>query len=188
MEECLKLKSTSVIYFYCNYQDDQRNTFLAVARALLAQLLNQNQDLLPYLHGECISSGQVSLVSSQLCVELLETCLNTMGTTHIIIDGIDECDFKERKSMLSFFASLIEDDETPGRLRGLFVSQDENDIRKLLRAASILRLTGDHNNSDIESYATKWSLQIQQNFGLSKVTQEYIISVVCSGAEGEDTY
>jgi hypothetical protein len=69
----MKLDSVAVAFFYCKYQDEQKKTFLAIARALLAQLLNKNEDLLPYLHDQCISSGQVSLVSSKMCMELLET-------------------------------------------------------------------------------------------------------------------
>lgn len=184
VEACRKVPSTATIYFYCSYQDEQRKKFLSVARALIAQLLLQNDTLLPYLHEQCLASGQASLVSSQLCEDILKTCLTTMGTVYIIIDGIDECDFPERKAILSFVTSLVANSATPGKLRALFVSQDENDIKKLLRSCTVLRLTDDHNRSDIETYATKRSQEIQEKFQLSDETRRYIVNIVRDGSDG----
>lgn len=184
VEKCLKRSSASVAFFYCKYQDNQKNSFLAVARSLLAQLMNQNEDLLlSYLYDKCIASGEVSLVSSQLCTELLETSLKTLLKTFIIIDGIDECKLTERKAILSFFTGLIGDSSIQGALRGLFVSQDENDIRKLVKNAAQVRLTDGH-KSDIDIYAAHWSARIREKFELPNATQEYIRSAVSEGSEG----
>ncbi|TVY90638.1 C2H2 finger domain transcription factor, partial [Lachnellula willkommii] len=89
-----------------------------------------------------------------------------------------------RHTSLNFFTSLIDNDITPGRLRGLFVSQDENDIRRLLRNASVLRLTEEHNKSDIEAYTSHWSSKIVLKFGIPDVTLEHIKAVVLGGCEG----
>jgi hypothetical protein len=131
-----------------------------------------------------MGSGQVTLVSEQLFSECLETCLATMQKTYVIIDGIDECDAPERNEMISFFASLVEKADAPGGLRALFISQDESDIRRLLRNATALKLTGAHNKDDIESYATEWTKKIQTRFALSDATAEYVKTAVCDGAEG----
>lgn len=185
IEECQKLDDVKVVYFYCSHQDDQRKTYLAVARALLAQLLIQHEGLLAYLHEQCISSGQVSLVSSQKCTELLETCFKTVSKTYVIIDGIDECDLAERKTLLTFVSSFTTNSDPPGKLRTLFISQDENDIRRLLKASTVLRLTDAHNKSDIESYAAQWSSRIQQKFGLPDITRNHILAAVRDGSEGK---
>ena len=110
-----------------------------------------------------------------------------MSKVYIVVDGIDECDVPERKSIISFFTSLIENVEryaTPGNIRALFVSQYENDIRKLLRSASVLSLTDSHNKSDIESYATQWSSRIQNKFKVNDDTKKYIMSTVSDGSDG----
>jgi hypothetical protein len=164
VEACRKITSTTTIYFYCSYQDEQRRKFLSVARALIAQLLIQNDILLPYLHEQCLASGQASLVSLQLCEDILKTCLATIGQVYIIIDGIDECEFSERKSILSFVTSLVGNSAAPSKLRTMFVSQDENDIKRLLRSCAVLRLTDDHNRSDIESYTLKCHKKSRINF------------------------
>jgi hypothetical protein len=181
----MKLPSISLAFFYCRHQDDQRNTFLAVTRTILTQLLNQNQELLPYLYDQCLSSGQPSLVSPKLCENLLKTVLTTISKTYLIIDGIDECIPSERKAILSYFTAIIDADVIPGRLRGLFVSQDENDIKKLLRAASTVRLQLSDNKSDIKGYATQWSLKIREKFKLSPDEQNHIALEVCRRAQGE---
>lgn len=188
IEERLRLNQQSIVFFYCKYQDEQRKTFLAIARSILSQLLNVDDDILPYLYDQCIGSGQVSLVSTQTSVELLKTCLQTVPQTYIVIDGIDECEYSERKVILSFFTSLIDNDINPGRLRGLFVSQDENDIRKILRNASVLRLTEEHNKSDIEAYASHWLSKIVLKFGIPDVTLEYIKAAVLGGCEGNNVF
>ncbi|KAH7336622.1 hypothetical protein BKA65DRAFT_37368 [Rhexocercosporidium sp. MPI-PUGE-AT-0058] len=185
VQECQRSPETSVIYFYCDYQDEERKTFISIARALLVQLLNQIGDLLPYLYEKCIGSGQVSLLSTALCQELLGTALKTVTKkTYIIIDGLDECPLKERRSLLSFITSCIDKEGPSGSLRGLLVSQDENDIRKLLRTASTFKLTTTHNQPDIESYAQHWLIKIQAKFELSPETISYIKAAVCEGSEG----
>ncbi|KAK0115664.1 hypothetical protein ONS95_000067 [Cadophora gregata] len=185
IEECQISSSKAVIYFYCNYQDVERKTFIGVARALLVQLLRLNEDLLPYFYEKCIGSGQVNLVSSELTRELLKTALQTGSTpTSIIIDGLDECDPVERKSILSFFTPIIDVEGPAGKLRALFVSQDENDIRRLLRSASILKLSDGHNRSDIEGYTKHWCTEIQRKFGLPDETIRYIKTAVQESSDG----
>ena len=173
----------SAIYFYCKHLDEQRNTFIALARAVLAQLLNQNKDLVSYLYDKYVESGSISLVSAQLSRELLDTALKSLTKVYIIIDGLDECQRNERKSILSFFTSIIESTQ-PGFLRGLFVSQDEDDIRQSLQRASLVRLTEDDNRQDIQIFAGWWAERIRQKFDLSQEHGWYIRNVVCDGAEG----
>lgn len=185
MEACRKIGSTATIYFYCSYQDEQRRTFLSVGRALIGQLLLQNDTLLAYLHEQCLASGQTSLVSLQLCEDILRTCLAAMGPVYIIIDGIDECDSAERKAILSLMTSLVANCTEPGRLRALFISQEENDIRKLLRGCQVLRLTDEHNRSDIESYAMQKSQEIQLKFQLPDETRQYTVDLIRDGSDGK---
>lgn len=173
----------SAIYFYCKHLDEQRNTFTALARAFLVQLLNQNKDLVSYLYEKYVESGSISLISAQLCKELLDTALQSLTKVYIIIDGLDECQRTERRSILSFFTSIIESTQ-PGLLRGMFVSQDEDDIRQSLHRASLVRLTEDDNRQDIQTFAGWWAERIQQKFELSQEHSWYIRNTVCDGAEG----
>ena len=100
------------------------------------------------------------------------------------IDGLDECNFLERQPILSFFNSLLASDDVRGKLRALFVSQDEDDIRILFATATSLRLNETHNESDIEDYTMYWLPKIKNKFSLTKETVDYIKTRVCEGSEG----
>lgn len=113
--------------------------------------MNQNSDLIPYLHEQYLASGEESLSSSILSMRLLRTTLKMMPNAYMIIDGIDECEVSDRKRILDFFTSVIEHDSVLGQLKVLFVSQDWPDIRKLLQRTLVLKLTESHFKSDIAS-------------------------------------
>ena len=155
-----------------------------MAKAILVQILGQNKDLLPYLYHSCISSGQVTLTSPQLCKELLEVALKSLPKSYIIVDGLDECSIAERKMMISILTSTI-GDSSPGSLRGLFISQDENDIRRLLQQASSIRISENDNKEDIRKFSDLWAQRIQDKFELAQENADYISTAVLNGAEGE---
>jgi hypothetical protein len=173
-------------FFYCRDQDGQRNKFTSVVKAILAQLLRQNPIILPYLYDECLKSAKVTLASSQDCIKLLGTVLQAVPQTFLIIDGIDECEQKERRAILNFFTSVIaSDDIKPGKLRGLFVSQELSDIETALHMAESLRLTEDHSELDIRNFAVKWAMRIQGRFTqMPDPAREHIVKLVCDGAGG----
>lgn len=172
-------------FFYCRDQDGQRNNFAGLAKAVLAQLLRQNPNILPYLYDECLKSGKVTLATSQDCIKLLKAVLQAVPQTILIIDGIDECNQKERKTMLNFFTSLISADEiTPGKVRELFISQELSDIKSALHMADVVKLK-DHNELDIRNYAENWATRIQERFKMMPDNaRAHIVRLVCQGADG----
>ncbi len=186
VEEIETLHSVNLGYFYWKYNNPKKNGFAAVARALLAQLLQQNLDLLPHLYEECISSGEVTLESLTLSRKLLRTILGSTDKTFIVIDGVDECDKGERKKILSWLKSIIVDinKENPGALRGLVISQDEGDIRKILSAAWTISLQPQDNWTDIQWYASYWSSKIQAKFDLPTAGGKEITSKISQRANG----
>ncbi|KAL8789346.1 MAG: hypothetical protein Q9195_006873 [Heterodermia aff. obscurata] len=184
IEQCQKMSSASVLFFYCKHLDNRRNSFLALARSILTQLLGKNTGLIPYFYDRSIASSQTSLNSNQLCKELLEVATKCCSKTYIIIDGIDECDIKERKMIISFFTSLVDTQTQPGSLRSLFVSQDENDIKNLLATASVIRVSSDDNKADIERFAGRWAFKIIQKFELAAEVQDFITKTVTNRSDG----
>lgn len=187
VEECIKSSSSSTVFFYCKYEDSQRNTFAAVTRAILSKLLKQNEVLLPYMYSECINSHSISLISHDMCTKLLEVCFETVSKsrkTYLVIDGLDECEPTQQKLLLSTLVSIFQKTLHPGMLRLLIVSQDVPDIKRHLRHSSELRLSSSCNRSDIEIYARVWSEKIQQKFKIPDYTKAHIAKVVSEGADG----
>jgi hypothetical protein len=190
IEECSRIaelsKDSSFAFFYCRDQDEQRNKFVSVAKSMLSQLLRQQPVILPYLYDECIKSAKVTLTSPQDCIRLLGTVLRAVPQIFVIVDGIDECEPKERKAMLNFFTSTItSDDIALGKMRSLFISQQLSDIMAALHAADSIQLTKDHIELDIWNFAVKWAFEIQKKFNLMPdLMREYIVKLVCDGADG----
>jgi hypothetical protein len=190
IEECSRMvrlsKDLSFAFFYCRDKDEQRNKFASVAKSMLAQLLRQQPVILPYLYDECLKSAKVTLSSSQDCIRLLGTVLQAVPQTFLIVDGIDECEQKERKAMLNFFTSTItSDDIAPGKVRALFISQQLSDIMTGLHMADSMQLTKNHIELDIRNFAVKRAFEIQKKFNLiPDLAREHIVKLVCDGADG----
>lgn len=87
--------------------------------------------------------------------------------------------------IISFFTSLVDTQTQPGNVRSLFVSQDENDIKKLLATAAVIRVSSDDNKADIERFAGKWAYRIIQKFELAKEAQDFITGSVINGSDGK---
>jgi hypothetical protein len=118
--------------------------------------------------------------------QVIGTVLQAAPQAFLIIDGIDECERKERNAILNFFTSAItSDDIKPGKLRGLFVSQELSHIKTALHMSESLQLTRDHSELDIRNFAIKWAARIQERFNrMPAPAREHIVKLVCDGADG----
>ena len=85
-----------------------------------------------------------------------------------------------------FFSSLVDRFEMkePGKLRVLFVSQDENDIRKGLTTAAWIPLDPRDNAKDIKTFVHKWGVSIQEKFKLDDESINYIKESTSFRAQG----
>lgn len=186
MEEAQKLPGVTVVYFYCKYDESDRNTFLAVARGIILQLFNQDESLLPYLYEKASRSGQRPLSTNSLAKELLETAVKNYKKLYVVIDGIDECENKHRSDIVSTFRSLWE--SLPAgkvnSLRCLFVSQDDGAAREDFAGIDLLKITEIDTRHDIRVYTNAWSKTIGMRFDLSQDKQQLVEDVVTQKAEG----
>jgi len=182
-----KLPSVSVSFFYCKYQDTERNTFLAVARGILSQLLHQDETLLPYLYEKASKSGQTGLTSNTLAKELLITSVKNCKKLYVVLDGIDECDREERKEIVNVFEDISESfsPDDADSFRCMFVSQDDSLARKDFSKMVLLKVTERDVEKDIRTYAAAWSAKIQSKFELTAERQKFIEDSITAKAEGK---
>jgi hypothetical protein len=145
--------------------------------------LNQCRELVPYCYDKSVSSGELTLTTTSLAMQLLKLFFERIPKSYIIIDGLGECDHMERKLVLSFFMTIV-DHLDPGKLRVLFVSQDYPDIGKALPTAVVFTLTAEDNENDIKTYVRDWSLKIQRKFSLEMDIVEYIQESTCIRSKG----
>jgi hypothetical protein len=175
-----------VVFFYCKHGDARFNTFVALARRMLTQLLGQCPDLLPYYHDKVLASNEAVLTSLPLAKEILETALKSASKTYVIIDGLDECHRDERKSISSWFRQVVEDLPLTDvdQIRCLFISQDDGYARKDFSVLPSLKITSADTVPDIEAYTSKRASEVQQKFALSDSRRSEIIRKVTDGSQG----
>lgn len=187
VEEVQKLNPCpTVLFFYCKDGDVQRDNFVSIARGLLAQLLKQNKDMLPYFYGAALNSPGAVLTSPAEARQLLEMGIKNCKSAYIILDGIDECSRDERESITAWFRKLVEElpPTNAEAIRCLFVSQDDGVARKDFAGLSAITVRSQDNKVDIEEYNSVWAGKIEEKFGISNQMRNTIITSVLKTADG----
>jgi hypothetical protein len=176
----------SVAYFYCKYEDDQRNTFVAVAKAIISQILVQNTSLVPYLYERASRSGTITLNTIKLAKELLKISMMHCEKLLIVIDGLDECSRDNQKDIASEYQAIV--DSMPvsdaGRIRCLFVCQNNSTARKDLGMIPCLHVDASNNKQDIATYVSIWTKRMQGKFSLSDEEVIRIDGMITQKADG----
>lgn len=179
-------QTTSIAFFYCKHKDSSRNSFLAVAKGLLSQLLDQNKHLTQYFYEKSSNCGETSLHTKMLAGELLRVALSCSKRTYIVLDGLDECDAKERKYIVEFFRNTVE--ALPiadmGSIRCLFVSQDDREARKDLSNVPSINICPSDTKHDIHSFVLIWKDKIEKKFGDLQEMRHEIAKIVTAKAQG----
>jgi hypothetical protein len=195
IEEARQLSSIKVVFFYCKHHDLQRDSFLAVARSLLWQLLmnsvnpqlDNDEGLLAYFYENASTSGKSLLNSINIAKDMLEIALRKFDKVYIILDGLDECQIKEKKLIASWFRSIVDtiSENEPEAMRCLFVSQDDNDCGKLFSGIPITKISSIENSSDISAFCQSWAKSMLQKFCLSEAEGSSIATKVTQRADGK---
>ena len=187
IEQTRTVDSVNVGFFYCKYNDVQKNSFTGLLRTILVQLVHHNEELLTYVYDACCSSNEVTVDSPRLLKQLVETSLRSCANTCIIVDGIDECEEAEEKKIVAWFLAMFEKamEDNAGAIRLLFISQRDKITESLLNQASVIPLDSEYHQEDIQTYAHHWSLQMQRKFGIRDGLASQIGANVAAQAHGE---
>ncbi|PVI07637.1 C2H2 domain-containing protein [Periconia macrospinosa] len=199
VEECKSRTEFKTAYFYCHHEDQTANTSVAVLKALVDQLLDEYPDLfLPPCHSKQASSGEPILRTFPLALSILEYICATVPRLFLVIDGIDECEQNDRKLLLDSLIKIASeaDNDEPGRLRLLVVSQEYPDIRKALNSSSVARvrpnivsLSETDNEGDIKVYVREWVDKITEKHGpFDEDGKQYLRNLTVSRAKGMFLY
>jgi hypothetical protein len=157
----------------------------------LAQIIYINIEIMPYIYDECSKSSELTLDSVDFLKNLFESALDGLDTIWILLDGLDECEKKEKKKILMWIIPLVKSEQHPGRIRVLIISQDEGDIRKQLAKRPFISLNeAPQHKQAIHTYATRKAIKIREKFGLSESkalepSELSIITLVTERAQGK---
>lgn len=119
-----------VAYFFCNINDESKRSILGILKTLAYQFLRQNPgqlDIFSEAYNKAEQLGETFLGSA------ISRLIQGGRQCRLIVDGLDECDEKVRKSVLRLAMSL----KPEGRM--LIASRFEPDIEddlEMLRAKS----------------------------------------------------
>jgi hypothetical protein len=189
VDEVRRVPDSTLAFFYCKHNDEMRNSFIAVARSLLAQILSQNSYLLPYFHEKAYLSSGTILSSPDVAYEMLQTTLNSCERVYLILDGLDECGLAERAQISKSFLT-ISDSLAPAEvdsIRCLFVSQDDGAARKALGDLPTIKITSE-NKDDLKNFAVVWHERIEAKFDKLRSSNTHIANIISAKAQGQQSF
>ncbi|KAK0654181.1 hypothetical protein QBC41DRAFT_386563, partial [Cercophora samala] len=177
---------TTVAFFFCQPNDTNTNTFVAVARGLISQLMTQNSSLITSLAEQRSLSGQVTLSTADLAKSMLKDALGCCKNTYIVIDGLDSCSRKDRKEIVSTIRSLVDSlpKEQMDDVRCVFLSQNDGFAKKDLGDLPTITITPKDNKSDIENYWNSCKNHLETRLGSLQALGIDIVKVVTARAHG----
>lgn len=157
-----------------------------MARGLLSQLLDQNKHLIQYIYDKSSECGETSLHTKALAKELLLVALGSSKRTYIVIDGLDECDTKERRYVVEFLRNTVEGLPVTDMdsVRCLFISQDDREARKDLSNIPSINICPSDTKHDIQSFVAVWKEKIESKFGDLQGARYDIAKIVTAKAQG----
>ncbi|KAL4936205.1 hypothetical protein BDV06DRAFT_233640 [Aspergillus oleicola] len=185
VEELRRSYPGCIVFFYCKHGDEERNSFIAVTRSLLGQLLTHNKALLPLLYTSVTESELSSLKSLSVAQSLLSVALRSLPRVFVILDGIDECAPVESRKIVAWFREEVESiNNDSGDAHCLFISQDDQICNKLLKDIPTVKITKDNNKEDIRYYCTSLSQSWEDDFGISANKRRDVVESVVANASG----
>ncbi|KAF5686302.1 zinc finger C2H2-type integrase DNA-binding protein [Fusarium circinatum] len=187
VEEVQKLTPRPrVLFFYCKQSLPDHNTFLALARSFILQLLNQDKSLLLYLHRKHCDSNEAVMSSIPLVQEILRFLLSSCKSAYIVIDGLDECDREERKVITQWFRRLVESlsENAPDRFRCLFVSQADRIGTKDLQGLAKINIEPQDNRQDVLAYSRVQAEELRHKFDFSEDESSRIAVAIAENVKG----
>ena len=161
-----------------------RNTYQAIVRSLVSQLLKNNQNGLAYVYDVALKSGERYANAKKIFPELLSSMVQCYNHILIGIDGLDECEPAERKQTITLLRSLLDSSEHGSKLKVLVSSCAEKDIERSLGVCISLRLKAQDLSAAIESYVRMRLVDLNQTFRFSTARLEHIVLQISNESAG----
>jgi hypothetical protein len=146
----------TVVYFYFDFNDKQKQDPQLMVKSLIAQLSQQCIKVSPGLDGLFLSCGNGERQPSlDALMKVLRQSIEDLPHTYIIIDALDECG--NRKELMRIVKEIL-----AWQLQGLhllFTSRREGDIEstlgRILDDKSVLCIQSEAVDLDIQSYVRR---------------------------------
>lgn len=163
-------------------------------RALLVQLLYQDDTLIEYFYQKCCSTSTSELMTLSALKELAQESLKSQHRCLIVLDGLDECGdgqntrHEESKGIIEWFGnSVIPTSYSEGGCIRLFLAGQRDGVldQHLSTYPGIKLDTTNAHLRDIQDYAVSRTSEIRERFSLNHDNQAEIIKRVTAASKGE---
>ncbi|KAH7068353.1 hypothetical protein BKA63DRAFT_112495 [Paraphoma chrysanthemicola] len=108
-----------VLYYFCSYLGDSTDRCSRLLRSLAYQIIQKRQDLATYVYDNYTSHRP----DEKIMIELLQQLLPELGSTRIVIDGVDEWNAHQHE-LLTHLKKLIRTDASLKICKILISSRD----------------------------------------------------------------
>jgi hypothetical protein len=163
--EAAKKRSVStgaaVAYFYCDHAQSETLASTTIFRSIMKQLITHYRILrkpLPQCVDEGLEQahrlGWKSFDPIELCSFLLDL-INSLSETFLILDGLDECDPKERRDILKFVTSSLKRPGSKRICKFLVASREEVNMRHWVPNCFQISINDKNIHSDICSFVDR---------------------------------
>lgn len=155
----LEANSSDVFFYFCSYSDATAGTSGNLFRSLVAQIVQAHGDTAIYVCDNYVNSYRAA--SRKALFSLLPELLEIIGTTHLVIDGLDEWDLGEQQIVLDDILPLALSKSSPKACKIFISSRDMPNISRMMRhkkrASTVLSLDEEHlfMSQSIQSFITK---------------------------------
>ena len=179
------MPDSQVVYFYCKNRDPSKRSFDAVARSLIAQILQLNPVSLDYLHETAVRSGEQHPSTFKSYQDILENISITHNLLFIGVDGLDECEEADRRLILSLMEHVLRISKAQANVKIFFASQRIKDVQESLKFAIRLDVKHHHVKQDIQNYVHARSAQLCKKFRYGFEKQKSLVREISSKPNGE---
>jgi hypothetical protein len=144
-------KQSAVAYFYFDFRNERQLGMDTMLRSIIWQLSGWSPSPYSSLQTlyETLGHGTVYPQAIEL-LGVLQDLLSQLDRTYIVIDGLDECNKTDWKSLVQFLCSLCQPAKYPLHL--LFTSQPLEEFRKAFKGITFIELDSAVTTSDIRSF------------------------------------
>lgn len=181
-----------ILYFYFKSRQEDKRSMDGMLRALLKQLIHQEDSAADYVRERWSSASESDLTSLPVLQELVKDCLATQQGGTIVLDGLDECQderntCQEPRMIIDWVhQNLISEARLQGYpIRVLVSSQHADFFEKELTEHPSIRLDQDAGHlHNIQAYATSKASKIQKRFLLTEAKRDSIAEKVSTSSNG----
>jgi hypothetical protein len=143
-----------LLYFYCKYSEEQRQTYSSIMTSLLRQSYSilPSPNIVDRAYNDHLSKGfsQGQIAPSEASSLLLKTLQIMDRVTYLLIDGLDECESESRLQILKFLHLVTGLEHT--QVQVFVASRDNDDITLRLENRPNIYIKPEDNRSDILAF------------------------------------